>query len=212
MKKKGNTKKEVNRLIYENSNTYRLHADNLRWTLLGGYAVFFTAAATLLSNTRLDPIDTSILKLTLFIVSNVYLLVLAVQNWFYNLFSKFSKDCEYRLLKGKNLRSLEKFTKKKGSHINPVHPAFFFAELIIALTSFYFLFSIFASSLITYIDSLFIAPPIPWLIFIIIVIVALSLYLIVANYFLFRHWNDYIYNGIIKRFSNLWKSPHKDET
>lgn len=200
--------KEANRLIYENSNTYRLHADNLRWTLLGGYAAFFAAAATLLtSGGNQSSMENVIINLTLFIVSNAYLLVLAVQNWFYNLFAKFVKECEERLSKGEDLRPMEEFAVQKGAYVNPFHPAFFFAEIVIALTSFYFLLSTFASPLCAFIDNKF--PPnlkfITVLIFIIIVLVVLSLYLIVVNYFLFRRWNEIIYNKLIKRFSILWQ-------
>jgi hypothetical protein len=35
---------KANELIYQKCNEYRLHADNLRWTLLAGYGVFFGAA------------------------------------------------------------------------------------------------------------------------------------------------------------------------
>jgi hypothetical protein len=41
---------EADRIIYEKSNAYRLHADNLRWTLLAGYAAFFVAVLSNVSN------------------------------------------------------------------------------------------------------------------------------------------------------------------
>lgn len=203
--------KEANRLIYEKSNVYRLHADNLRWTLLGGYAAFFTAAATLLtSGNSQSPTEFITLNITLFITSNAYLLILAVQNWFYNLFAKFVKECEERLSKGVDLRPLEDFAVEEGAHVTPIHPAFFFAELIIALTSFYFLYSTFASPLQAYIAAKLITLSpnfqfVPTLLFITCVIVILVFYLIVLNYYLFYRWNETIYKNLIKRFSNLWQ-------
>lgn len=68
--------REENRLIYEKSNTYRLHADNLRWTLLGGYAAFFAAAATLLTSENIQSrVELITLNVILFVISNTYLLV-----------------------------------------------------------------------------------------------------------------------------------------
>jgi len=205
--------KEANRLIYEKSNNYRLHADNLRWTLLGGYAAFFTAAATLLSSGRFtDPAAIAIINSILFIASNLYLLMIAVQNWFYNLFAKFVMECEDRLSKGQDLRPLEEFAVENGKNINPFHPAFFFGELIIAFTSFYFLISTFASPLKNYLDFATLKLPsnlqfAPIIFFILIAIILFLIYLWVINHFLFRRWNDTIYKHIIKRFSNLWQQP-----
>jgi len=208
--------KEVDRLLYEKSNTYRLHADNLRWTLLGGYAAFFAAATTLLSpqNTA-NHFETVAINILLFIVSYGYLLVLAVQNWFYNLFAKFVKECEQRLCDGKPLRPLEEFAVHQGPYVNPFHPAFFFAELVVAITSFYFLYSAFVLPLRAFIDSLIhTIPPtsqiIPTLIFIGIPVVILTSYLIFTNYFLLKRWNSTVYKWLIVPFSNLWQPLHDE--
>jgi sulfur transfer protein SufE len=58
--------------------------------------------------------------------------ILAVQNWFYNLFARFVDDCEDRMVKGLCLISLHSFAQEKGQEINPFHPAFFLAALIVA--------------------------------------------------------------------------------
>lgn len=209
--------KEVDRLIYEKSNTYRLHADNLRWTLLGGYAAFFAAATSLLSpqNTS-NHFETVALNLLLFTVSYGYLFVLAVQNWFYNLFAKFVKECEQRLCDNKPLRPLEEFAVDQGPYVNPFHPAFFFAELVVSITSFYFLYSAFILPLRALTDTLvqlipFKAQIVPTLISISFVLVILTFYLYITNYFLFQRWNSIVYKRIIVPFSNLWQPLNNTE-
>ena len=206
--------KEVDYLIYQKSNTYRLHADNLRWTLLGGYAAFFAATVTLLpGNNNIGSIESVAINILLFIVSIGYLLVLAVQNWFYNLFALFVKECEQRLCDGKSLRPLEEFAVQQGSHVTPFHPAFFFAELVVAITSFYFLYSAFAIPLRSFLDFSFDSiisehQLVSTLTFIDSVLVILAAYLILLNYFLFRRWNAIIYKRLIVPFSNLWQPLH----
>jgi sulfite exporter TauE/SafE len=118
---------DADKLIYEKSNTYRLHADNIRWALLGGYAAFFGATIQI-ANT--PPIG-----VVLFLIAIVYLIVLGVQNWFYNLFALFVKECESRLAANERLRPLEDFAQEVGGEVNPFHPAFFFAMLVVVVSA-----------------------------------------------------------------------------
>jgi len=86
---------DVDKLLYEKANTYRLHADNLRWTLLGGYGAFFAAVIfQLKDNPVQQDFQTAALFFVLFCVSILYLFILAVQSWYYNLFSAYVEDCE----------------------------------------------------------------------------------------------------------------------
>jgi hypothetical protein len=132
---------DVDKLLYEKANMYRLHADNLRWTLLGGYGAFFAAVMFQIKDgNSTDPnMQIAVLFLALFGVSIFYLFILAVQSWYYNLFSAYVEDCEKRMIKDQRLVSLSEFTTKAKNLITPLHPAFSFAIYAIALTSLGFL-------------------------------------------------------------------------
>ncbi len=166
---------ESDRLIYEKSNTYRLHADIVRWALLGGYAAFFGATITIAQD----------IGFFLFIVSVLYLFVLAVQNWFYNLFALFVKECECRLAKNQKLRPIEEFAKSVGVTVNPFHPAFFFSMLAVVASSVAFLVK---SMELNASDS-----------------ICLFLIMNLLFYLWFRNWNSWVYLPFIKKHSNLFK-------
>lgn len=135
---------ESDKLLYEKANTYRLHADNLRWTLLGGYGAFFAAVMLQLKDTGLQPNpQTALLFLILFSISLFYLFVLAVQSWYYNLFGAYVEDCEERLVSGQKLESLATFTESARATITPLHFGFSFALYIVAFTSLGFLIPVF---------------------------------------------------------------------
>jgi len=70
--------------------------------------------------------------------------MIAVQNWYYNLFAAYVRECEQKLSAGEALRSLSQFEtdKKVLKKIEPHHPAFSFALFIVALTSVWFLIPI----------------------------------------------------------------------
>ncbi len=202
---------DADRLIYEKSNTYRLHADKLKWTLLGGYGAFFAAAASLLSPDISSPgVQDVAVNLLLFVFSVLFLIALAVQNWFYNLFSKFVKECEGRLVKNERLRSLEDFAVDQGKYVNPFHPSFFFAELVVGVTSFYFLFASLYSSILLFIGKSIDTFPI-WLkiLFVLglllVLLILFVVYFWILNVVLFRQWDKYIYRRLIIPFSNLWQ-------
>jgi len=209
-------KSEVNSLIYKNANTYRIHTDNLRWTLLAGFAAFLTGFFSILD---LNEIEIGILdfkiSILLFIISFGYLFILAVQNWFYNLYARFVDECEERLVKGDNLRTLQQFAKEIGPEITPYHPAFFIAIVIVGSTALFFLYlaiaDLYIPKISTFINSLNNN-----------LVIVVSLFL-VAVYFavlhlVFKHWNKFIYKPIIVRFSNIYKPiisekesvPHQD--
>lgn len=135
---------ESDKLLYEKANTYRLHADNLRWTLLGGYGAFFAAVMLQLKDTGLQPNpQTALLFLILFSISLFYLFILAVQSWYYNLFGAYVEDCEERLVSGQKLESLATFTESARATITPLHFGFSFALYIVAFTSLGFLIPVF---------------------------------------------------------------------
>lgn len=140
---------DVDKLLYEKANTYRLHADTLRWTLLGGYGAFFAAVMFQVKDIISPSLQVAALFLVLFTVSIFYLFILAVQSWYYNLFSEYVEDCEKKMVKEQRLVPLAEFTETAKTHITPLHPAFSFAMYVIALTSLGFLLPL-ASYLLFY--------------------------------------------------------------
>jgi hypothetical protein len=177
---------DVNSLIYQNANTYRLHADNLRWILLGGYATFLVG----MLSTQNNIIESPVVALGLATISFLYLLILAVQNWFYNLFARFVDECEMRLTKTENLRPLQEFAKEKGKDITPFHPSFYFALIILPLGMTLFLYKGFAT--------IFNAetPLILWS--------SVFILIFLTMHFLFKNWNKIVYKNLISKLSNFY--------
>src|SRR5258706_2645595 len=74
---------ELDKILYENANKYRLHQDVLKWSLLAGYGAFFGACIALL--TKPDVINNqrllAALSILFFFIGTCYLLLLAVENW-----------------------------------------------------------------------------------------------------------------------------------
>ena len=170
-------------IIYANAHSYRLHADKLRWTLFGGYLIIFGAVVENISG---------VMYLVMWMFSILYLLIVSVQHWFYNLFSGYASDCERKLINGDRLRSLDDYAEIYGRFIKLVHPAYTFVLLIISITSsyffskfFFFLFDISSKEIIYMIYS---GSGIMHMLFIIM---------------LSKNWNSF-YKKIIKRWSNLW--------
>jgi hypothetical protein len=194
---------DANQLIYQNSNIYRIHADNLRWTLLGSYAAILAATFSL-SKSDLSDINSinPTISFILFFVSFAYLWVLAVQNWFYNLFARFVDECEYRLWKRRNLRPLQEFAKEMGASISPFHPAFFFAELIVGVVAYYFLFLSIKNSYIPTVSEFLNGLPSSTLAM--LVILLFLIYFGALN-LIFVNWNRIVYRKIIVPLSNLYK-------
>lgn len=166
---------DVNRLIYEKSNRYRLHADVVRWALLGGYAAAFAAMLQVQSNTNINYL--------FFAISVVFVFVLAVQNWFYNLFAGFVRECECRLVEGTNLRPLEAFAKSEGENNTPYHPSFIFALVTVLLTSTVFMYRASGNMFCSVLNGL----------------------LLLTTFFaLFANWDRWVYKPFLKRLSNLF--------
>jgi hypothetical protein len=200
---------DTDKLIYQNSNTYRLHADNIRWTLLGGYSVFLVAIVGLSqpTTTSITAIPPAI-SLLAFILSFGYLWILAIQNWFYNLFARWVDDCEYRLIAGVPLRSLQTLAKSAGPTVSPFHPAFFFSQLLVGTVSFFFLVLTINNLTIPRLTPILLSLP-PWLV-LLFKAVGLILYFGLLN-MVFRRWHNLVYQPIIRRLSNLYVPLQKED-
>jgi hypothetical protein len=185
---------DKNGLVYQKANTYRLHADNLRWTLFAGYLAVF---GTVYKFCGFE------IYLALWFFSLLYLFIMSVQHWFYNLFSQYTADCEERILHDKPLMSLKTFAKHCGAFIKLDHPAYTFALVIVSICASIFcsrsLF--FSKSLIEFFRSnkCFGSDNYSRNIYIISMIVHI---LFVVS--LSRCWRKFIYNIIIKGWANLW--------
>lgn len=188
---------DANELIYQNANTYRLHADNLRWTLLGGYAAFLAAVVSLTGDQLAASLRDSRIAFLGFLVSFAYLGVLAVQNWFYNLFAQWVGECEARLVGAQALRPLNAFAQDRGKFVNPYHPAFFLAQFVVGSVAYYFL----AASLRQVVPALASLSNgqavVAWL-------EGLAVYFAILN-LVFLNWNRLMYEGVVVRLSNLYK-------
>lgn len=168
---------DADKLLYEKSNTYRLHSDKTRWMLLGGYAAFF--------GVTIEMAKTPAYGIFFFFVAIIYLMVLGVQNWFYNLFALYVTECEHRIVNDKRLRPLEEFAQANGSRVNPFHPAFFFAMMVVVASAVTFLTV--SMNLGTGISA----------------VLAVGIY--GAVLLCFKHWDVVIYRPLIRRFSNLFR-------
>jgi hypothetical protein len=186
-------------IIYENAHAYRLHQDNLRWSLFGGYAAFFVTSEGYLLGDRIlqhPPIYTGI-SILLLLMGTGFLLGLAIENWYYNLFAAFVRDCDDRVMNGQRLRSLGEFHKAEGPNTTPIHSSFMFALMFVSFGNGWFI----ASPFFTTIPPLMVSVP----------KLALASVFVLAHFFvwwsLFRKWDDLVYRPIILRFQQLFARP-----
>jgi len=114
--------------LFENANKYRLHQDTLRWTLLAGYAAFLVGLLSIEKSRLPDA-----LRIVLVAVGICYMVILAVENFFYNLFAEYVKDCESRRDSEQKLRTLREFSAAEAGRVGPFHLSFVFALMIVLL-------------------------------------------------------------------------------
>jgi hypothetical protein len=180
--------------LYQNANTYRIHQDTLRWSLLAGWAAFFTATIALLGGEKISnskPLFCS-LSVVLFLVGNAYLLVLAVENWFYNLFADYVRECEERLIKDTRLRALAEFGHEKGRSIDPFHPSFFFVLLLVVLGNSLYLFQLISGVVQTRGAQ-------------IVIMLLFTICYFSFCHWVLRRWNSTIYKRVIEPLQHLYK-------
>lgn len=118
-------------LLFENANKLRLHQDNLRWAIVAGFTTLVGAGAALSEN--LPQTVEWWLPWFFLIVSSFTLIILAIENWYYNAFESYVSDCEERITRNKRLRSTDIFIRKIAQQTTPYHPSFFFVLVYVAL-------------------------------------------------------------------------------
>ena len=189
-----------NTAIYENANKYRLHQDNIRWTLAGGYVVFLVASVKIITDID-DPFFLSILAFVFFCVGLAYLIICGVENWFYKLFAEYVKECDKAIGESKRLPTLTQYTGAHNKEITPEHPSFipFLSAFAIGNNAYIalLLFKWFGNA--------------AWA-----VKVSAAFFCIIFTIFSFlvfrefvAEWNDLVY-PFVKKYQHLWTKPATD--
>ena len=197
-KSKSPNNRIIDKLLYQRSNTYRLHLDNLRWTLLGGFIAFLVVAFNILgkSENGLGP-SLPTIYLFLWLITLAYFIILSVQNWYYNLYSEYVDDCESKLIQSKRLAGYLEFARNNREKIKPYHPAYSFAVFIVGIISFVFIYLFLKSSYLNGITPFF--QNLPQFLNMLFWVFGFLLYFsgIVSIH---RNWNQF-YSFILKYFS-----------
>lgn len=128
----GDGKREKNRLLYINANTYRIHQDTLRWTLAGTYAVLFGAS--------INFANPGLASIFFFLIGTAYLFILAAESWYYNRFVEYVKECEERIHNGIDLRTLDEFKSNSKIIIKPTHLSYTFIFSIVTCCNSYYIY------------------------------------------------------------------------
>jgi len=126
-------------LIYENANSLRTHQDSLRWTISASYVAFLGAALALSKDSTFFAEVRPHLPSALFVVGNVFLLILAVESWYYNVYSSYVNHCEQRFASKQNPDTLPQFRERIGAATTPFHFSFIFVLALVTLTNVFFL-------------------------------------------------------------------------
>ncbi len=184
---------QINKLFLEKANTYRIHLDNLRWTLNAGYGAFAFVILPILMNSDFNnsfPLAI-ITSFGVFLISLCYLFILAVQNWYYNLYAQYVNYCEERIYSDKAILPMKQFLdlRVKGDSvrnlIRPNHPSFSFVLIYMAISqSIYLIIPILRFSTFDII----------WIFLICITIIAILVYIYRR---MFDDWSIF-YNRFIK--------------
>jgi hypothetical protein len=146
------------------------------------------------------------LSIVLFLIGTCYLVLLAIENWFYNLFADYVKETEDRLMCKREVRPLSHFAKDKGHVTNPFHPSFYFALVAVTLGNTFFIII----SLNRFLDALS-AGAVIILCKAIIFLLFFSVYLWFFH-FIFKRWERIVYRRIIHPLQHLYDSVQKNGT
>ena len=133
------TSEERLHLIYENANSLRTHQDNLRWTISAGYFAFLGAALAFFEPNKIPAEIAVHLPKLLFVFSLFFLIILAVESWWYNVFSSYVGDCEAKFSRQHTHEPLFEFRKRIAATTTPFHHSFIFVLAFVALTNILFL-------------------------------------------------------------------------
>jgi hypothetical protein len=106
---------------YETAMSLKLHQDTLRWTIFAGNVALVGSIATLLSDVDTDPGLKKPLGTLAFVAGNLFFIVLSVENWYYNLYSLYTKACEEKIAENKPIPAYRPFWKAHGRKVTQFH-------------------------------------------------------------------------------------------
>jgi len=129
---------DTNQLMYDKAHTLRLHQDNLRWTIIGGYFALMGGVLALLEKGNFCSEQHCVVGWFAFVANNLVLLIFAVENWYYNLFTKFVHHCEDSLLHNLQPKTLEQFRDENAACVSVFHYSYAFIYFIVILTNTFF--------------------------------------------------------------------------
>jgi len=125
-------------VMYDKAHVLRLHQDNLRWTILGGYFALMGGVLALLEKGTLCSEQQSVVAWFAFVANNLILLIIAVENWYYNLFTKFVHHCEGSLVQNSQPKTLKEFQNQNAASVSVFHYSYAFLYFIVILANIFF--------------------------------------------------------------------------
>lgn len=161
--------------LFENANAHRVHADMIRWMLMAAFFTLFEVVKSLKTENLL----------IYWLISLLFLCAIMVQQWYYNVYALYVKNCEDHIIKKIDLLTLHQFEERFGWIVKLTHSSFLIMLIIAALC---------CSELL----SIYLGYRNP-----IIYILHISLVLS-ASYW----WNTIVYKQVILRLSNLCDRNH----
>lgn len=73
-----------------------------------------------------------------FVANNLILLIIAVENWYYNLFTKFVHHCEASFVQNSQPKTLKEFEKENAASVSVFHYSYAFLYFIVILANIFF--------------------------------------------------------------------------
>lgn len=115
-----------NQVLFENANKNHLHQDNLRWTLLAGFGLFFITGTATIHDPKFAAAHALMhfIQIVLCVVGTIWFFVLLIEGWYYNLYIAYLGDCENRIARRQDLRTIAEYNKEKRPGMKSIHPSY----------------------------------------------------------------------------------------
>jgi hypothetical protein len=78
-----------------------------------------------------------LLQFALVLLGTIYLFVLMIEGWYYNLYLAYLVDCEKRIMSGRHLTTVALFDRKA---VKSIHPSYFFILMLVVFANLTHLF------------------------------------------------------------------------
>ena len=109
--------------LFENANAHRVHADMIRWMLMAAFFTLFEVVKSLKTENLL----------IYWLISLLFLCAIMVQQWYYNVYALYVKNCEDHIIKKIDLLTLHQFEERFGWIVKLTHSSFLIMLIIAAL-------------------------------------------------------------------------------